>query len=207
MPIISASRSSDALGQLLGAGGEESVGRALEEQERRPRFELGILREQLLIARLELGEVIAFLVGELARTRVRPRASFGHARGARVELAAAALGGDGDPQRVAREQQLGGPAVRPPARVRCGTARTCRRSARTLCRAREVARRGHLFDERLDVGAEELDGAVAGLADQMEVPRMTVGVLETEAALRRSRPCARCRRRPSTAACDRWSRG
>ena len=33
----------DALGQLLGAGGEQAVGGALEEQERRPRLELRIL--------------------------------------------------------------------------------------------------------------------------------------------------------------------
>ena len=33
--------------QLLGAGREQTVCRALEEEERRPRFELGIAREQL----------------------------------------------------------------------------------------------------------------------------------------------------------------
>ena len=39
--------------QLLGAGREQAVGRALEEQERRPRLELRILLEQLLVALLE----------------------------------------------------------------------------------------------------------------------------------------------------------
>ena len=48
---------------------------------------------------------------------------------------------------------------------------------------REAARRRHLLDQRLDVGAEELEGAVAALADQMEVPGMTIRVLEAEPAL------------------------
>ncbi len=39
------------------------------------------------------------------------------------------------------------------------------------------------LDERLDVGAEELGGLVAGLADQVEVPRVPVRMLEAEAAL------------------------
>ena len=47
----------------------------------------------------------------------------------------------------------------------------------------ESARGGDLLDQRLDVGAEELERLVAGLADQMEVPRMAVGVLEPEPAL------------------------
>ena len=47
----------------------------------------------------------------------------------------------------------------------------------------EVARGGDLLDERLDVGAEELGRLVAGLADQMKVPRVPVRVLEPEAAL------------------------
>ena len=48
---------------------------------------------------------------------------------------------------------------------------------------REVARGRHFLDERLDVRAEELEAAVAGLADQVKVPRMAVGMLEAEAAL------------------------
>ena len=44
------------------------------------------------------------------------------------------------------------------------------------------ARRRHLLDQRLDVGAEELVRAVAGLADQVEVARMAVRMLEAEAA-------------------------
>ena len=43
---------------------------------------------------------------------------------------------------------------------------------------REAAGRRHLLDERLDVRAQELGRAVAGLADQVEVTRMPVGMLE-----------------------------
>ena len=46
----------------------------------------------------------------------------------------------------------------------------------------KLARRRDFFDQRLDVGAEELERPVAGLADQVEVPRLAVGVLEPEAA-------------------------
>ena len=45
LPIV------DALGELLGAGGEQSVGGAFEKEERRPRLELRILLQQLLVAR------------------------------------------------------------------------------------------------------------------------------------------------------------
>ena len=48
---------------------------------------------------------------------------------------------------------------------------------------RKATRRGHFFDQRLDVGAEELERAVAGLADQVKVPGMTVRVLEAEPSL------------------------
>ena len=41
----------------------------------------------------------------------RPRASLVRLRRARIELQAAALGGNRDPQRVTREDQLGGRAV------------------------------------------------------------------------------------------------
>ena len=47
----------------------------------------------------------------------------------------------------------------------------------------EVARGRDLLDQRLDVRAEELGGLVAGLADQVEVPGMPVGVLEAKPAL------------------------
>ena len=47
---------------------------------------------------------------------------------------------------------------------------------------REIARGSHLLEQRLDVRAEKLERPVAGLADQMEVPGMPVGMLEAEPA-------------------------
>ena len=73
----------DAVAQLLGAFGEQAVRRALEEQERRPRLELRILREQLAIALLERPEVLLLFVGELLEHRAAARVA-GHARAARV---------------------------------------------------------------------------------------------------------------------------
>ena len=102
--------------------------------------------------------------------------------GPRIELEAAALGRDRNAQGVAREEQLGravlgldrlaGPA---------GLARPV--NLQHALPRREVARRRHFLDERLDVRAEELEAAVAGLADQVKVTRMAVRVLEAKTAL------------------------
>ena len=166
--------------QLVGAAREQAVRRALEEEKRRPRFELGILLEQLLVALLERAEMMLFFLGETMEHAAAARV-LGDARRARVELEAAALGGNGDAQRVARKQQLARRAFfgRRPA----GAARFA--GPVDLDHAlprREAARGGHFFDQRLDVRAQELVRAVAALADQMKVPRMPVGVLEAEAA-------------------------
>ena len=122
-----------------------------------------------------------FFLGETWKTLPAARI-LGDARGARVELEAAALGRNRNAQRVAREQQLAGRAFfgRRPA----GAARLA--GAVDLHDAlprREAARRRHFLDQRLDVGAEKLVRAIAGLADEMKVPRMPVRVLEAEAAL------------------------
>src|SRR5690606_13146563 len=168
----------DAARQPLRPLGEEAVGRALEEQERRTRFQLGIALEQPLIARLERAEVLLLLFGELLEDRTPPRI-LRDLGGAGVELEPAALGRDRDPQRVAREDErrrrsrdrrrgaAAGPAVLAlPVDLQDALARG------------EAARRGDLLDERLDVGAEELGGLVAGLADQMEMAWVAVRVLE-----------------------------
>ena len=47
----------------------------------------------------------------------------------------------------------------------------------------EVAHCGDLLDQRLDVRAEEFRRLVARLANQVEMPRVPVGVLEPEAPL------------------------
>ena len=54
----------DALAQLLGAFGEQPVRRALEKQERRPRFELRILGDELGVALLERAEMLPLLGGQ-----------------------------------------------------------------------------------------------------------------------------------------------
>src|SRR5882672_4267459 len=53
--------------QTVGAFGKQAVGGALEEQERRPRFELRIALQQLAIARLELAEMLLLLGGEIVK--------------------------------------------------------------------------------------------------------------------------------------------
>ena len=141
----------------------------------------GIALEQGAIARFEPVEVVDFLRGQLLEHVAAARVL--HQRGGPgVELAAAAFGGNGDAQRVAREQQLGIAAVG--LRRAAGLAGLARAVDLHHALARgEVARRRHFFDERFDVGAEELERAIAGLADQVIVARMPVRVLEAEAAL------------------------
>ena len=61
--------------QLVGALREQAVRRALEEEERRPRLELRILLEQLLVALLERAEMVLLFLGqalEHARGRADP---------------------------------------------------------------------------------------------------------------------------------------
>src|SRR4029450_12103179 len=106
----------------------------------------------------------------------------GAACAARVELEAAALGGDGDPQRVPRKEQLGRAAFdcRSPSRAAGFAGAVNLEDA--LARG-EIPRRRHFFEKGLDVRAQELERAVAGLADEMKVARMPVRVLEAEPAL------------------------
>ena len=99
-----------AAAQLIGAGREQPVGRALEEQKRRPRLELRVLLEQLAVSILQCAEVVLFLLGELVEDLLAALV-LGDARRARIELQPAALGGNRDAKRVAREQQLGGRAL------------------------------------------------------------------------------------------------
>ena len=73
----------DAAHQPLGAFGEQAVGGALEEQERRPRLELRIALQQLAVARLELAEVLLLLQREILEHLAAARVAR-HLRGARV---------------------------------------------------------------------------------------------------------------------------
>ena len=170
----------DTASQLFGPGSEQPVGRSFEEQERRAGLESRVLSQQTLVARLQPREVVAFLVGELLEDVARARRLRG-GRSLGVELVAAALGGHRDAHRVAREEQLG--------RDRIGGLDAA--GATLLARPvnlqhaltrREVPGRRDLFDEPFDVGAEELGRTVAGLADQMEVARVPIRMLESEPA-------------------------
>src|SRR5580704_2508044 len=96
----------NALPELLGARSEQPMRGALEEQECRARLELRVLGQQLAVPLLEGAQMLPLFRGKLLEDR--PSARVGrHAGGARVELQAAALGGDRDAQRVPREDQLG----------------------------------------------------------------------------------------------------
>ena len=100
------------------------------------------------------------------------------ARGTRVKLQPAALGCDGDAQRISGKNQLRRPALgcRPPGLA--FLARAVNLDNALL--AGEVPCRRHFLDQRLDIGAEKLERLVAGLANQVEVPRVAVGVFEPE---------------------------
>ncbi len=103
------------------------------------------------------------------------------ARRAAVELEAAALGGNRDAQRVAREEQVG-----VALRTCCAPGPALLAGAVDLhdaLRRGEVARGRHFLHDALDVRAEELERPMTGLADQVEVARMAIGVLEAEPAL------------------------
>src|SRR5476651_1853910 len=54
-----------ALAQLLGALGKQSARRALEEEKRRPRFELRITGRELLIPSFQRAQVLLLFGGEL----------------------------------------------------------------------------------------------------------------------------------------------
>ena len=122
LPIV------DALGQLLGAGGEQAVGGAFEKQERRPRLELRILLQQLLVARLQRAQMLLLFLGQLLEDAAaagvlrhpRARANRTRDRCARWRSRCAARRA----RTAARSSRL-----RPPARGRSGRLRTCRESA------------------------------------------------------------------------------
>src|SRR5258705_2484691 len=170
----------DAAQEPVGPFGEQAVRRALEEEERRPRFELRVALEQLAVTPFELAEVLLLLPREILEHLGAARIA-GDARRARVELETAALGRNRNPQRVARKQQVGVAGLR--RAVASGPALFARAvNLHDTLRGAEAARGRHLLDQRFDVRAEELERSAAGLADQMEVPRLAVGVLEAEAA-------------------------
>ncbi len=80
----------DALPQLLGALGEQAACGPFEEQERRTRLEQRVLGKEVAIALLERVQVVPFFAREALEDAAAPGV-FCEARGARVELEAAAL--------------------------------------------------------------------------------------------------------------------
>src|SRR4051794_8578581 len=158
-------------GEACGTLREQPVRRALEEEERGMRLELGIAGEQHLVSLFERAQVLALLLRQLLEYAAAPRVA-GNRRGTRIELQTAALRGNGDTQRVAGEEQFGGAAV---DRGRLPSRTAVLALAVDLDHALsggEVARGSDLLDERLDVRAEELRGLIAGFADQVKVPRV-----------------------------------
>src|SRR5204862_6699981 len=100
----------DAASQLVGPLGEQTARRALEEQECRPGLEERVFRDQRRIALFERAQVIALLCGQPLEDVAAARLSR-QLGGPQVELEAAPLGGNGDAQRVTREDELGRGAV------------------------------------------------------------------------------------------------
>src|SRR5207342_1977259 len=99
-----------------------------------------------------------------------------HARRTRVELEAAALGRDGDAERVAREHRVGrrrrhgrGPAL--------STGLTGPVNLQHALPRFEAARRGNFLDQRFDVRAQKIERLIARLANEMKMPRMPIGRL------------------------------
>src|SRR5262245_52660485 len=99
------------------------------------------------------------IVKDLAAARIARDAS-----GPRIELQATAFGGDGDPQRVTRKQQIG------VARLGIGvTSRTALFAGavnlHNALRRGKTASRGDFLDERLDVRAQKFEGPITAFAD------------------------------------------
>ena len=133
----------------------------------------GIGLDELPIALLERGQVIAFLCRELMKHR--PAADIlGAIRRSRVELEAAAFGGDGDAQGISSEDELGRRAVDRSGARRTGAtllAHTVNLDDRLG--GRELAGGRDFFDQRLDVRAQKLGRAMTVVANEMEVPWMS----------------------------------
>ena len=171
----------DAAQQPVGAFREQTIGGALEEEERRPRLELRLAREQLAVPSFQLAEMLLLLRREILEHLAAARIAR-HARRAGIELQPAALGRNRDAQRITREQQIRMPDF-DDAAVAARAALLARAvDLHDALRRAEAARAGDFFDEALDVGAEELERASAALADEMKVARLPVGMLEAEAA-------------------------
>src|SRR5687767_3623589 len=136
----------DALAEPIGTFGEKAVRGAFEKEKRGTRLQLGIHLEQLRVSRFERAEMFFLFFRKFLKDRA-PAKILGDTRGAGVELEAAALGRDRDAQRVARENHLGGAALRS-GRLAGLTFLARAVDLHHALLAGEFSRRGHLFDER-----------------------------------------------------------
>ena len=181
MPIFRACRSSTPCEISSAPAANSPLAAPLKNRNVGRDSSCGILLQQPLVARLEGRQVVALLVGQLLEDAPAAHV-LRRSRGARVELEAAALGGDRNPDRIAREHHLAGRRLGP--RRLPGAALLARPVDLQHALPRgEPARRRDLLDQPLDVGAQELGRAVAALADEVEVPGMPERVLEAEPAL------------------------
>ena len=130
------------------------------------------LRSRPSVAGLELAEMFLLLHGEVLEHLPAARI-LRHARRARVEVEAAALGRDRNAQRITREDEIGVAAFE--RRGAAGAAFLARPvDLDHALRRCEVPGRRDFLDEALDVGAEELERPVTGLANEVGVPRLSV---------------------------------
>src|SRR5258706_5790647 len=172
----------DAFAKLFRARGEQAAGRALEEQESRPRLEQRISGQELGVALLERAEMFAFLFGQLLKHR-SAACVLCDAGGSGVELQTAAFRRDGDAQCVAGKDELRRRTIELRRRRSGRRARaalfTGAENLHDCLRRREVARGRDLFGQRLHIRAHELRRAMTSGANQVEVTRMPVGRLES----------------------------
>ena len=124
--------------------------------------------------------MLLLLFGEFLENRAAPSV-LRDARSARVEFEPASLGGDGNAQRVARKNHFAGTAGESGRAAGLAILAGAVNLHHALL-ACEPSRSSDLFDQRFDVGAEKLERLVAGLADEVEVARVPVRMLEPESA-------------------------
>lgn len=171
----------DPTHQTFGALGEQTVRRAFEEEERGTGFELRVAHQELPVPAFQLSKVFLLFFGEVLKDLAASRVAR-QTRSARVELEPASLGGNRDAECIPREQQLG--IAVGARRGTTGPALLARPvDLHDALRRREASGAGDFLDKGFDVRAQELGRSIARLADEMKVPGMAIGMLETESPL------------------------
>src|SRR6185503_8562972 len=136
--------------------------------------------QQLGVARLELAEMFLLLQRKVLE-HFSTASVFRHLCRARIEIEAAPLGRNRNAQRVTGKHEIGVTAFK--ARRASGATLLARAiDLDDALRGGEISGRRDFLDKALDVGAEELERPMTGFANEMEMPRLTVRMLETESA-------------------------